>query len=217
MRLLVVIYMEKIVLFGANKNVDYEDINSVANSILNNYVLVVNDVKHRLCEIEIYLNSTTHKDKYVHCNEAQKLYGKWYFHAYPNGSYKGGTYKGLDLTLGCDEQNIYYGILIRSIADLNLGNRIEGPCNVVNYILKAYGYETVADYMATKNVKYLSANCKQHFYLKKQNLKIEKIYVAPRIGLSAKYPAYKTKLYRYVIDKTHVKKEKSKLIELINV
>jgi hypothetical protein len=56
-------------------------------------------------------------DEYTHCNDDQLKYGYWYFHKFPNGSYKGGTFKGLDITLG-NNKDKYCGILIRSIYDI---------------------------------------------------------------------------------------------------
>ena len=51
-------------------------------------------------------------------------------------SFKCGTYKGMDLTFGCKQKNIFGGILIRSIMDLKDGKYIEGPCNSVSKLLE---------------------------------------------------------------------------------
>ena len=37
---------------------------------------------------------------------------KLYFHKFKNGSYKEGTFKGMDISLGNSDKNIYFGILI---------------------------------------------------------------------------------------------------------
>src|SRR5205085_1890726 len=95
-------------LFGENKdninydNIDSDDVQQIAESLLLNHVLVVGDIEYRLAEIEFYIKSTVHNDLYTHGDKNQKKYAKWYFHRYPNGSYKCGTYKGVDLTLGND-------------------------------------------------------------------------------------------------------------------
>ena len=52
-------------------------------------------------------------------------------------SFKCGTYKGMDITFG--NKNIFGGILIRSIMDLNDGSYIEGPCNSVSKLLQIRG------------------------------------------------------------------------------
>jgi hypothetical protein len=52
-------------------------------------------------------------------------------------SFKCGTYKGMDITFG--NQDIYGGILIRSIMDLNDSKYIEGPCNSVSKLLEIRG------------------------------------------------------------------------------
>src|SRR5277367_1311595 len=97
-------------------NIDQTLIEDLAKSLLTKYVLVVGVKEYRLGEIEFYINNTKHSDKYTHGDKNQKTYGKWYFHRYPNGAYKSGTYKGLDLTLG--DKDTYFGVLIRSIYDL---------------------------------------------------------------------------------------------------
>ena len=67
--------------------------------------------------------------------------GKWYMHrmtAKNPMSFKGGSYKGMDLTFG-DNKNSYGGILIRSILDLKTNEYIEGPCNTLDAFLKRSG------------------------------------------------------------------------------
>ena len=81
----------------------------------------------------------------------QKHTGKWYFHKF-GSSYKQGTYKGLDVSIGKGDGVAAGGILLRSLmplrkmaqsTDYNLvfadaGDKtsfIEGPCNCVNRIL----------------------------------------------------------------------------------
>jgi len=44
------------------------------------------------------------------------------------------------------------------------------------------------------------------------SLNKEQIFIGPRIGLSDKYPEYKNKLYRFLIYKNLIKKQKTKLI-----
>lgn len=112
----------------------------------------------RVSEIEFYLNDYgEHKDTFTHGDAMQKQTAKWYFHKFGN-SYRGGTYKGLDVAIGKGEGKAAGGILLRSLMPLNLTpsstdsnlvftNRndkasfVEGPCNCVNRILKEAGPE----------------------------------------------------------------------------
>jgi hypothetical protein len=53
-----------------------------------------------------------------------------------NMSFKGGSYKGMDLTFG-KKGVVHGGILIRSIMDMQSKEYIEGPCNTLDRILKS--------------------------------------------------------------------------------
>ncbi|KAJ8074013.1 hypothetical protein PM082_012303 [Marasmius tenuissimus] len=70
------------------------------------------EVHYQFLEIEFYLwMSGCHEDPFTHGSEEQRISGRWYFHRAPkrsedasrsltSGGYRGGTRKGLDLTLG---------------------------------------------------------------------------------------------------------------------
>jgi len=128
----------------------------IANNLLNKAVMVVNGVRHRLVEIEFYYkNGGNHDDPFTHGDAVQLTSGKWYFHRMGNG-YKGGSYKGLDITFGGqgpDEAPAHGGILIRAIEPLEGGGTanslVEGPCKVVDLILQLNASETIADFVAT--------------------------------------------------------------------
>lgn len=208
----------RIKLFGTNKEpinlktINQDDIKKIAESLLMTYVLVVNDKEYRLAEIEFYINSKNHNDKYTHGDKNQKTSGKWYFHRYKNGSYKSGTYKGMDITLG--DENTYFGILVRSIYDLNEKKMIEGPCRTVNKILELNDCKDVEEYMKDRKDP-ISARCTKNIYLKRSfSLAEEQIYVGPRIGLSDKYPEWRDVHYRFIIMKNLIKKNKKSLVEI---
>jgi hypothetical protein len=130
-------------------NVDEAKIQEIAKSLLQKYVLVVGDKEYRICEVEFYVNNDNHNDKYTHGDKNQKTFGKWYFHRYPNGAYKSGTYKGLDLTLG--NENTFFGILIRSIYDDEEDEMTDGPCKTVNKILELNNCSDVKEYMENRD------------------------------------------------------------------
>lgn len=181
------------------------DFNYMANELLNKRQLCVFGKKYRMCEIEFYLKSEDHNDEYTHCSAEQFNYGYWYFHKYKTGTFKSGTFKGLDITLGKDN---YYGILIRSVYDIENKRLIEGPCNSVNEFLKVFKCNDVKELheQYTEIINPIKEN-------KLLTLEIadfsDKIKVGPRIGLSDKYPEFKEKPYRFVV--MDVKKEKKKL------
>jgi len=94
----------------------------IANNLLNKAILVINGKHHRFVEIEFYYkNGANHDDTFTHGDEIQRTSGKWYFHRMGNG-YKGGSYKGIDLTFGGqgpEGSKVYGGILIRAIEPLD--------------------------------------------------------------------------------------------------
>lgn len=72
----------------------------IADLLMNSVAMVVNNQhRYRLVEIEFYLNGGKHPDVFTHSCKDQQTCGEWYFHKM-NGTYKGGSYKGLDITFG---------------------------------------------------------------------------------------------------------------------
>lgn len=97
-----------------------------------------------LAEIEVYPDD----DPYTHGHPDQLLAGpnKFYFHRAsksPSAKYKGGTYKGLDITF--DYKGRVGGVLIRSV--ISKGAFIEGPCKVVDFLLTESGSENIEDFI----------------------------------------------------------------------
>jgi hypothetical protein len=174
----------------------------LASKFINEYDLMINKKRHSLVEIEFYLYSDEHPDIFCHKSAMQQEHNKWYFHKSGQSAtskYKGGTYKGLDIALGNDED--YFGILIRSIQykDEDLVN---GPCNCVDHILKLCDKESVYELVESIN---LDIYKKDMLYLKpkksKKSLFTNIIYTGPRVGLTLKKSGTKKyifKPYRYL-------------------
>lgn len=100
-----------------------------------------------LCELEIYCDD----DPYTHrAPEQVNTTACWYFHRAGKdgtGKFRGGTFKGLDIT--CGPKGKAGGILIRAI---RIGGEvIEGPCTVVDRILKITGMESVKEFTESPN------------------------------------------------------------------
>ncbi|RHZ78522.1 hypothetical protein Glove_162g82 [Diversispora epigaea] len=93
-------------------------------------------------ELEFYLKDekNDHCDSYTHGHEQQLTAGEWYFHHVGKVGYRGGSRKGVDITFGSRDRNIYGGILVRSIKDYWSNQIVEGPCLVVETILDSCGY-----------------------------------------------------------------------------
>jgi hypothetical protein len=205
-----------------------ENFSYIANKILNNLIFIIMGIPHRICEIEFYLNSNRHQDLYIHGHTDQTIKGSWYFHRFNTGTYKNGTFKGMDIVLGSKVENktarssndgsqsmstIYGAILVRSIININTNTNvlIEGPCKTVDYILQQYKVDNISALTNNASLNILDNN-KGLVLIDVENLPSESILHGPRIGLSDKYPDYRDRKYRFVIGS--VKKEKKKLIPL---
>jgi len=115
---------------------------SLAATLLNDRDLVVNGAVHRLAEVEVYYHGPRHADPYAHRHPLQRESGRWYFHRTGTGGrYRGGSFQGLDLTLG--DGSAYFGVLIRSVVTPE-ARVIDGPSLVVDHLLRLTGAEGVA-------------------------------------------------------------------------
>ncbi len=154
--------------------------------------------KFRLLEIEFYFCCESHPDPYVHCNSEQLNHDTLYFHSgkYP-GSYKGGTFKGVDLTFG--NSDCYCGILLRSMQNIETGEVIEGPCNFVNRMLLEFGAGSIAELVNFWGDIQSSRIIHDH------DFELTDIYCGPRIGLKGDSP-WKDLPYRFVIFPNLIKK-----------
>lgn len=185
-----------------------ENFSYLADILLNKTSFLINKQKYRLIEIEFYYRNEEHNDEYVHSHPNQKEFGVFYFHRFHTNTYKGGTFKGLDIALGSD--NTYFGILIRSIQRPD-GIIIEGSCNIVTEILSQYQVDSILELTKNQQLSILS-NDIGLILQRDDSLKSESLYKGPRVGLSDKYPAFKNVKYRFLTHKDHIKKQKKDLV-----
>lgn len=102
--------------------------------------LLVAGQPHRFTEVEFYYHGGKHLDPFTHRDPIQKGLGLWYFHR-TAGVYRGGSFKGFDLTFG--GEGAFGGVLIRGI-EKEGGPLIDGPSLSVDHLLSATGAGTVA-------------------------------------------------------------------------
>ena len=104
---------------------------AIARRLLNACDFIVRGERYRFAELEMYYYGAAHPDRFSHRDPLQLEAGRWYFHR-SRGEYRGGSFKGLDLTLG--DGQAYFGILIRTVVSEN--NRVlDGPCVTVDHLL----------------------------------------------------------------------------------
>jgi len=189
----------------------------IADQLLNHSVFFISNIPHRLTEIEFYCNGHKHPDEFAHGSDLQKTRGKWYFHTV-GGTYKSGTYKGLDLTFGDD--NFYGGILLRALQPIG-GKIVEGPSLLVDHVLSTTSSAKIEQLVPTfdlsaenigqadkKHPMFIGVFDGELPYMGKKD-----IVKSGRVGLTLKRfkegkEAYIGKHYRYMIDANAIKKGK---------
>lgn len=187
----------------------------MANYLLNQCILNIGDKEYQMAELEYYLEDGVHNDPFIHKDKHQSIPFSWYFHRL-GGTYKGGTYKGLDITFGYknNKNRVYGGILIRSIYDITNKTVIEGPCKVVNHILDKTNNKTIDCLIGDKDIIKINDSRLNIKYKKSDNLIAQS---GPRVGLNLrKYTKereeYLMKNYRFVNRIKLIKKYKSGII-----
>jgi hypothetical protein len=113
---------------------------AIARRLLCGTRLLVADVPHRFTEVEFYYHGEPHTDTFTHRDPIQKGTGLWYFHR-TNGVYRGGSFKGFDLTFG--GPGAFGGVLIRGIEQEG-GPLVDGPSLSVDHLLATTGAASVA-------------------------------------------------------------------------
>lgn len=206
---------------------DHKSIHDTINQLMNNALISSKDLNgvmkyYRMCELELYLTDSSHPDPFTHCDDHQMTDQCWYFHR-KGSSYKEGTFKGLDITLGISGVR-HCGILIRSIREYTsdgktwcaTDNFIEGPCNSVNELICG---SSVKDFL--RNVTHVPMsiyNNVMDIVVIAADLSKEDIYAGRRYSLSDKTvdPAnFRNAPYRFVIMTKKIKKQKSDLHKIM--
>lgn len=183
-------------------------IDDIAERLLKDFKLQVNESFYRLIDIEFYYFAEgVHEDIYAHQHQAQLESAKWYFHG-----------SGIDITFGNGKH--FGGILVRAIAKISptgeksrffIEKEVHGPLNVKTEICR--------------NLKGVFEDAENVFRLidisrdKQGALMIEPEYIinTRRIGLNSKKENtdnFFSKKHRYVIfpnlklrDKTRIAKD----------
>ena len=116
------------------RNFSPKDFQMLADTLINKTMIKTTHGNYCIREIEFYLFDNNHRDTHTHCSREQGTWGNWYFHKTGKG-YREGTYRGLDITLGDNSGKIFFGILIRTIQNVQTNQIIIGPCCCVNELV----------------------------------------------------------------------------------
>lgn len=188
---------------------------ALAQQLLNAIDLFVAGEPYRFAELEFYYRSADHPDPFTHGDPLQRERGRWYFHR-TGGVYRGGSFKGLDLT--CGDGEAYGGILIRSIAPAE-GDVIDGPSLCVDHLLARTGQPTVAALAQLIGDRQAWDESSPLVLRSAATPRQQNIFSSARVGLSLKkaktaptMPAYIVRRYRFLSEPRRIAKGKLHLV-----
>ena len=168
---------------------------SVARFLLLECTLVIDHCNYfRINEIEFYYHGELHPDVFTHQHPNQRSTGTWYFHS-SGASYRGGTFKGLDLTCGLPGSDHAAGILLRGmIREDSPGHLasptqiIQGSCLLVDQILKVAEIESIKEFVDERldsNLSVFDTSSPLHL-IRHARPRSDEVYRSSRVGLFLK-------------------------------
>lgn len=166
----------------------------IADRLLRRTVLDVAGEPHELCEVEFYLHGEQHPDPFTHGQPIQRSSGRWYFHR-SGESYRGGTYKGLDVTFG--PPDAFGGILIRSLLTPE-GALINGSSLCVEHLLAHTGQADVASLATAVADRDVDAS-DSPLRLRSVGERALTVYYTARVGLTLKRVATYPEMLDYIL------------------
>jgi hypothetical protein len=166
---------------------------AVADALLNRAELVVGDQVLRIAEVEVYVRAAGHPDPFAHAHPVQWGWGRWYFHR-SGPAFRGGSFKGLDLTLGSTAASV--GVLLRSVVAAD-GALTDGPSRLVDRLLAWTGCATVAE-LDTRLPGPVAFDPAAVVHLRAAADRAAPVVATARVGLSLKRARAFAEMPRYV-------------------
>ena len=186
----------------------------VADLLLNRTRWVIGGRPHRITECEFYYRGPAHDDPFTHGDPVQVHAGRWYFHK-TAGIYRGGSFKGVDVTFG--DGTARGGILIRGLERPD-GTMVDGPSLLVDYVLAQCGFATVAD-LDRRNGDRLAWDRTSPMHFEEIDYPDKGVLACARVGLSLRrawpgttMPAYLTRPYRFLTEPAAIAKGKPHMV-----
>jgi len=182
--------------------------------LLNRTRWVIGGRPHRITECEFYYRGHGHHDLFAHGDPVQVHAGRWYFHR-TAGVYRGGSFKGVDVTFG--DGTARGGILIRGVERPD-GTLIDGPSLLVDHVLRLCGADTVAA-LDRKIAERLAWDPSGPMHFEQDERPKKGVLACARVGLSLRrarpgttMPAYLTRPYRFLTEPTAIAKGKPQMV-----
>ena len=192
---------------------------SMADLLLNRATLIAAGVPHRLTEVEFYYRGGRHRDDFTHGDPIQTTFGIWYFHK-TGGEYRGGTYKGLDISIGYDDT--HGGILIRGLERLAPApERLDGPCLVVDHLLSLNRSPSIRELVSRFDLRIDAPEepgARPLYVTMDEGSRGQAVYESPRVGLTLKRgdlalrQRFIARPYRFLTEPARIKKGKVHVI-----
>lgn len=126
---------------------------TLAHFMFHEMILSLNHSQNlcRVAEVEFYVaHKDVHYDPFCHRSPEELLPAQWYFHRAGKNNdagYKGGSYKGADITFG--KHQVFAGSLIRAVVTEG-GDYLEGPSRCVDYFLEKINVPSLNDLVFDK-------------------------------------------------------------------
>ena len=177
----------------------------LAKNILLKKILIINQNKYRICDIEFYLYSQEHNDPFAHKLMEEKWisktpFGKGEALAYGNGQESLIEYKNI-LYLVLKNDDIFLSISIKGICDINNDKIIDG-----NNLIKLFD-----NILPIQNI----FNKSNKIYITDENIKIKRIIKSGLRASLTEDNIFKYKNYRFTSEWNKVKNKVIKYTEKI--
>jgi hypothetical protein len=150
-----------------------------------------------LREIEIYFfDKKNHSDPYTHKNKRQSEFGEWYFHRYTDiNSYIKSNRNGVDITFGNKDAELFGGILIRKIQNIDSNELIIGINKVARCLIENVGENKMNDIALGNGSKVFDIKQPLHLEVAGNNYS-SPIYKTQRNGLTFKEDEMSKKYFK---------------------
>lgn len=189
---------------------------AMAQALLDVAELRVAGVAHRITEVEFYVREGAHADPFTHGDPTQAHFGRWYFHRVGD-SYRGGSFKGLDLALGV--RGGFGGALLRGVARVGPPEAlIDGPCRVVDHLLATTGAGSIAALVARFDGRADPTEGSPLCLARRESPWGVTMHASPRVGLTLRRGDTPTRRrflsrdYRFTSEPARVKKGRAQLV-----
>lgn len=200
---------------GADEQAWVRAIENVADLVLRRTAWMIANKPHRFTEVEFYVTNAAHNDPFTHGDEMQREFARWYHHR-TGSEYRGGTYKGLDLTFG--DEHTYAGMLIRGIESTDSpATLLDGPCVCVDHLLSLVGHTSVPSFVDSYD-RDADEKPSSPSYLRVTEARDQPLFRSARVGLSLKRGATASRVkfigapYRFLTEPARIKKGRVPLV-----